>query len=102
MSIDGNIILSFFQMLNDNGVEYVLLRNIGNELPFSLSQKKDIDILIKKESKDDFHRLMKKTGWHSVPHPWDFGNNFVFLYAMDKLEFYENKEIHLDIFSQRC
>jgi hypothetical protein len=49
-------ITSFFSILNENNIEYILLRNIDSELPRNLSKKKDIDIIVKIEDK---HKLEK-------------------------------------------
>lgn len=102
MSVEKEKIINLFQLLNDNNIEYVLLRNINNELPENLSSNKDIDIMVRKDSKASFHSLMKENGWRRVQHPWDFGNNFVFLYAMDQLEFYNKNQMALDVCFQLC
>ena len=41
-------------------------------------------------------------GWFPVRHPWDFGDNFIFLYSMNPLEFYEKNGIYLDVSYQLC
>lgn len=100
--VQENKVLQFFDSMNKRKIEYVLLRNIDNELPNNYGPEKDIDILVKKESKKDFHMFMKDCHWIKVRHPWDFGSNFVFLYAMDRLEFFEKEDIHLDVCYQLC
>lgn len=102
MAIDKNEILNIFNMLNNANIEYVLLRNIDNELPEHFEAKKDIDILVKAESKNKFKKVIKEAGYKQVRHPWDFGKNFVFLYAMDRLEFFTKDSINLDICYQLC
>jgi hypothetical protein len=97
MSVDQKFIIELFNMLNQNKIEYVLLRNIGNELPNNYTSNKDIDILIHPNSKEKFHQRMKSNKWTQIKHPWDFGNNFVFLYAMDKFEMFTKDNINLDV-----
>jgi len=102
MFVDAGALLGIFDLLENNCIDYVLLRNIGNELPEMFEANKDIDLLIRRESRDLFQKTLLNNGWKRVKHPWDFGNNFVFLYSMDKLEFYEKDSIHLDICYQLC
>jgi hypothetical protein len=97
MSIDQKIIIEMFEMLNENKIEYVLLRNIGNELPSNYSTNKDIDILVNPNSKTKLHQILLRNNWRKIKHPWDFDNNFVFLYAMDKFEMFTNISINLDV-----
>jgi hypothetical protein len=100
--IDRKEILDVFSMLNKNQISYVLLRNIDKELPDNLKEDKDIDILVKHEDKGKFQKVLYSNGFKKKIHPWDFGNNFIFLYAMDKLEFYSKGDINLDICYQLC
>lgn len=100
--IDRKDVLDVFSMLNKNQISYVLLRNIDKELPDNLNEDKDIDILVKREDKEKFQKVLYNNGFKNKIHPWDFGNNFVFLYAMDKLEFYSKGKINLDICYQLC
>lgn len=95
--IDKTIVLSLFEDLNRNGIEYVLLRNLGNEFPSNHSSDKDMDILVHKRSQKPFHELMSKGCWKKIQHPWDFGNNFIFLYAMDPFEMYIKSNLNLDV-----
>jgi len=44
-------ISAFFEMLNQNGFNYLIIKNISNELPCSLDNGKYIDILVHAESK---------------------------------------------------
>ena len=45
-------IIHFFNALNKSALNYILLRNIGNELPAELLIGKDIDLLIKKTDEE--------------------------------------------------
>lgn len=79
----------FFKMLNENEFEYILLRNIDNELPFKLENGKDIDILIKYENFYKFQHLLIRNQFVEKPHPH---RSDMFLYGARKFKFYRNKE----------
>lgn len=97
MFVDKKIILDFFRQMNDLGIEYVLLRNIDNELPDNFKCRKDIDLLVNPNSRIKFKEFMKQNSWKKVKHPWNFSNNFVFLYNMDEFEMYQKGCVNLDI-----
>lgn len=96
-------VLHCFQVLEENNIRYALLRNINHELPehYELG-KKDIDIIVHPEDQNRFHAVMKNEKWMKKRHPWDFGNNFVFLYAMNPFEFYEKDGVIFDVCFQLC
>lgn len=95
--IDQSIILKLFENLNENGINYVLLRNSGYKIPSEHPSDKDIDILVRKSSQKKFHETMWRNNWKEIKHPWNFGNNFVFLYAMDRFEMYTKSNLNIDI-----
>lgn len=73
-----------------------------HSIPDKVDNTKDIDIIVYEKDKDKFHKFMKQNKFTQVRHPWNFENNFVFLYAMDPLEFYVKDIFHLDICYQLC
>jgi hypothetical protein len=95
--INYDQIEELFQTLNNSNVEYVLLRNINNELPLKLSKSKDIDIIVNPNDKYKLCEVLDKSRWLNIMHPWDFGNNFKFLYSMDKFLMFKKNDIHLDV-----
>lgn len=97
MYVNSSDILRIFEMLNNNKVKYVLLRNINNELPNNFKANKDIDILVHPSSKEKLHNLLKNNGWKKIKHPLDNGLDFIFLYNMDKFEMFTKNNINLDI-----
>lgn len=97
MNINTNDILDIFKMFNESGTNYVLLRNIDQELPNKFNRSKDIDILVKQEEKKPFYSLMKSKGWRKRPHPLDLAGDFTFLYAMDKFDFFTKNGINIDV-----
>ena len=44
-NIKSKYILDFFKTLNKENVQYMLIKNIGKELPHNLKDGKDIDII---------------------------------------------------------
>ncbi len=93
-------IKSSFEILQQHDIKYILLRNIDNELPDNLSRTKDIDILIHPLSLLSAHRVLTKSGWRQIRHPWNFGNNFIFLYSMAAFRMYAREGLHIDVACQ--
>lgn len=92
MLLNKDSLLNIFNILNDEHIEYVLMHNIDNELPDNLKIGKDIDIVVKRDSKARFGELMHSNGWTKIRHPI----NYVFLYAMDKFDCYRKNNFSLD------
>lgn len=90
-------IIEFFKLLNESSIQYVLLRNINDELPHKFDGSKDIDILIHQDNKNEFYKFMKDNSWKKKLHPLEAAGNFNFLYAMDKFDFFTKTGINLDI-----
>jgi len=98
--IDSGEIISIFEKLNSHQIEYILLRNIDNELPNQLRQGKDIDLLVKKNSNNKkLYKLLKDEGYKEIRHPH---KNDIYLYSSDKFIFQFNKKnkIRLDLQTQ--
>jgi len=85
--IDRKEIVEIFRRLNEGGLNYILLRNINNELPNKLKVGKDIDILVKKEDEDKFINFFYKNGYVTIDHPYKYDT---FLYGVDRFEFKYN------------
>ena len=102
MKVAEEDINKVFSFLNTNHIRYLLLRNIGNELPNNFLKGKDIDILVNPDDKQKLIAALEKSNWIKSIHPWDFGKNFVFLYSMDQFIMYSLNGIHLDICFQLC
>ncbi len=67
--VDAEKVRFFFDLMNSSNIDYVLIKNIREELPNSLPDGKDIDILVKPESKILFEKVMKKYFFLKC-HPW--------------------------------
>ena len=85
--VKSDEIVNIFQLLNERKVEYVLMRNINNELPHDLEIGKDIDILVKDRNK--VVEVLKAYKFNKINHPHE---NNIFLYGVAKFEFYKNNE----------
>lgn len=90
--IQKEFILDMFQSLNSSGLNYILLRNIDNELPSNLIFGKDIDILINKTDEEQFASLLKAKNFINVQHPH---KNDVFLYGANEFKFFKNNHHNL-------
>jgi hypothetical protein len=86
--VNSKDICNIFKALNSEKIEYILIRNINNELPKSLIIGKDIDILIKKENKQKTLSFFKNENYHVAPHPH---KNNIYLYNIDKFIYLQNK-----------
>ena len=96
-NIDSEEIISIFEKLNNHQIEYILLRNIDNELPNNLKEGKDIDLLIKKNSNyKKLHKLLNNEGYKKINHPH---KDDIYLYSSDKFIFQYNQKnkIRLDL-----
>jgi hypothetical protein len=87
-------VIDLFSLLNNENINYILIRNINNELPKSLPLNKDIDLMINEDEASNFNHLMQRNGWKQKNHPL---GHFPFLYGLKPFEFYFKNGIHLDI-----
>lgn len=85
--VDKEAIISIFQKMEDEGLRYILIRNINHELPSNLEVGKDIDILVKKSDSRAWDEFLRKNGYYVIPHP--FASD-VFLYGVDRFVQYKN------------
>lgn len=85
--VSNKSIIDIFDKLNTSKIDYVLIRNINEELPNNLAVGKDIDILVKHQKLDDLKIFFVKNGFKEIPHP--HRGNF-FLYGVKKFKFYKN------------
>lgn len=86
--IKSNCVEKIFNLLNEAKIDYILLRNINNELPNALQQKKDIDILVKKKDDNTIKNFFYSNKYIEINHPL---RNRNFLYGIDKFKFIYNK-----------
>ena len=87
--VNQKAIINIFNKLNAAGLNYILIRNINNELPSSLRIGKDIDLLVHYNDKSEFINFLVKRGFKNIRHPY---YNNIFLYGANKFEFFVNKD----------
>ncbi len=94
--INSNEIIKIFKLLNNENIDYILLRNINNELPKNLKIGKDIDILVSYEKRNKIYSFFDKLNFNKVLHPH---RNDIFLYGVKKFEFFKhsNNNIIFDL-----
>ncbi len=85
--IQSSELINIFKLLNKQGLDYILMRNISNELPFSLEIGKDIDILVNKKDEIFFINFFHSNDYKTISHPF---RNDIFLYGVDKFKFKYN------------
>lgn len=85
-----------FNALKSNEVRYAILKKF-DVFPENIDGSKDIDLIIHPNDKNLFHHIMRNSTFSLCKHPWDFGENFIFLYSMTPLEFYIDEPYSLDI-----
>lgn len=77
----------FFEGLNKEGIDYVLIKNVGDELPNNLVIGKDIDILVHLESMHSFHSYISKHG-RKMLHPYGKEAGWINIYRLPEFEFW--------------
>lgn len=87
-------VLDFFSILNMNNIDYILLRNLEDELPKNLLINKDIDIIVNEKDSKLFSQLMIQNNWKQKEHPF---RNVPFLYGMKPFQFYYKNGIYIDV-----
>ena len=86
--IQASELKKIFKLLNEAEVNYILMRNLGNEIPSNLIIGKDIDILINRSERNKIIKFLNSNEYKIINHPL---KNATFLYGVDKFEFLFNK-----------
>lgn len=86
---DGTAIQNLFTQLNEQEVEYILIRNINRELPSRLGYGKDIDILARHGQRAIVFSVLGKLGYRIAPHPH---RRDTYLYNTNRFDFFRNKQ----------
>lgn len=87
--VNPKSIINVFNKLNTASLDYILIRNINNELPDSLRIGKDIDLLVHYNDRRGFINFLVERGFKSIKHPHC---DNIFLYGANKFEFFVNKD----------
>lgn len=83
----------FFDDLNKSGIQYVLIKNIGGELPNYLEDGKDIDILVLNSEQGRFSQFMKEHDFESLDPPMGRKNGWNFAYRLPEYQFWKKRNI---------
>lgn|GEM_PF-971355 len=100
--IDEGLVRDFFSMLNDEKIEYALIKNISGELPLKLKNGKDIDILVKPEDKEKISFAMKNHGWLYRVHPLGREAGWTFAYGLPEYQFWQLGNIPQSFYVDAC
>lgn len=94
--INPNIIIETLKLLNDCNINYALLRNIDDEIPYHLRANKDIDIWVDINFLNISIAQITKEHFIKVKHPLA---NDKFLYSMRRPIYLKHKytDLYLDI-----
>lgn len=98
MYIPNELISDFFRDINQFGIQYVLIKNIGGELPDHLINGKDIDILVLEKDKNIFEKKMQKSGYSMVTHPLGVANGWSFAYNLPEYQFWKKKDTEFELY----
>ena len=100
--IDKNLVDTFFKMLNAADINYVLLKNMGHELPERLKNGKDIDVLVNLEDRKRFTETMLENGFlHRIP-PLGRENGYRFAYQLPEYQFWQLGGIEQIFYIDAC
>lgn len=97
MYLQKETIQAFFKLLNQGKIEYLLIKNIADELPAKLMVNKDIDILVSEASLKNFDYIMKKNKFIQLIHPKGRENGWNYLYNMPECVMYKNLKSGLEV-----
>ena len=97
---------AFFELLNENKIRYVLIKNIAEELPCNLKGGKDIDILVHPEEKLRFAKILSGNGFLYRIHPFGSEQGWRFAYGLEKHQFWQKNgcdaAFYIDICFKLC
>jgi hypothetical protein len=96
--IDSAAIRAFFAELNDSDIQYVLIKNVNDELPDRLKNGKDIDILVKETDHQKFDEFMSSHNFRRHTPPKGRAKGWNFAYQLPEYEFWKKEDIDDDLF----
>ncbi len=98
MNIEAKYVKAFFSMMNQSGIQYVLLKNVDGELPSKLKNGKDIDILVHPDDRIRFEHLMRDHSYDRQIHPLGAQNGWTFGYLLSEYLFFRKRDIDFDLY----
>lgn len=100
--LDRHLIYDFFERLNCGGIQWVLIKNIGHELPCELKDGKDIDILVRLEDKEKFEQIMLQGGFLKRIPPLGRESGYRFGYQLPEYQFWQKADISQTFYIDAC
>lgn len=104
--IPRQIIQNLFEQLNSSDIEYVLIKNISDELPEKLKDGKDIDILVHESNIKKFEKFMKTHNFKKRVHPYGRRKEWSFAYKLPEHQFWQfndnNFTLYIDVSFKLC
>ncbi len=97
-------ILDMFGILNAHKINYVLTKNIGDELPANLKIGKDIDLIVHPQHYTKLKYLMYIYGYDMILHPHGREVGWQFIYGAHENLFMINPSTNLiiDVYAELC
>lgn len=77
--VSSDIILQFFNLLNNNNLLYVLIKNDGGKIPYNVEDGKDVDFLIHPSHYNILLNLCLENGYRRLPGE---SKKYFFLYKL--------------------
>lgn len=80
--IDRKYIDKLLMGLNSSEIQYVLIKNIANELPLNLKNGKDVDICVREEDARKLEQCLLDMGFIQIIHPLGPSVGWSFYYGL--------------------
>lgn len=95
---------AMFQLLNDYEINYLLTKNIADELPDKLKLGKDIDLIVHIEDYEKFQAVLNHFGYKKIVHPHGKERGWFFMYGAHENLFMTNPATGLivDAYAELC
>ncbi len=100
--IPAQEIKDFFTQLNSSGIDYVLIKNIADELPNQLQDGKDIDILVKENQIKEFEKFMRSHNYKKRIHPYGKKVGWNFVYKLPESQFWKLNNNQFTLYIDVC
>ena len=93
-----------FQLLNDYKINYLLTKNIADELPDKLKLGKDIDLIVHIKDYEKFQAVLNHFGWQRIIHPHGKERGWIFMYGAHENFFMTNPAngLIVDFYAELC
>lgn len=95
-------IYDYFAMMNRSGIRWILIKNIGHELPYRLKDGKDIDIMVDIHDKARFTEVMAQGGFLNRIPPLGIANGYRFGYQLPEYQFWQKASIKQKFYVDAC